>query len=94
MNLEPEGEKELTFSQRMMLNKAHSFITKRMEKRHRVHQQKRNKKLMDKISKMIQNQLMFGAPSVGGQIQSLGSVTLPAGFTFGKTAPESPAQLE
>jgi len=62
MNLEPEGEPELTFSQRMMLNKAHTFITKRMEKRQRVHQQKRNKKLMMKLSKMIQSKLMFGSP--------------------------------
>ena len=37
MNLEPEGEPELTFSQRMMLNRAHAFITKRMERRQRVH---------------------------------------------------------
>jgi hypothetical protein len=90
MNLEPEGEPELTFSQRMMLNKAHTFITKRMEKRQRVHQQKRNKKLMMKLSKMIQNKLMFGSPSAGGQIQSLGAITLPAGFTFGKSSPENP----
>ena len=59
MNLEPEGEPELTFSQRMMLNRAHAFITKRMERRQRVHQQKRNKKLMYKLSNLIQNQLMF-----------------------------------
>ena len=38
MNLEPEGEPELTFSQGMMLNRAHAFITKRMERRQRVHQ--------------------------------------------------------
>jgi hypothetical protein len=37
MNLEPEGKPELTFTQRMMLNKASTFITKRMERRQRVH---------------------------------------------------------
>lgn len=62
MNLEPEGEPELTFSQRMTLNKAHAFITKRMERRQRVHTQKRSNKLMMKLSKMIQNKLAY----VGG----------------------------
>lgn len=53
MKLEPEGEPELSFQQRMMLNRAHTFITKRMERRQRVHQQKRNKKLMYKLSNLI-----------------------------------------
>lgn len=63
MNLEPEGKPELTFSQRMTLNKASAFITKRMERRQRVHTQKRSKKLMNKLSKLINNQLLF-APSI------------------------------
>jgi hypothetical protein len=47
LKLEPEPkERELTFSQRMMLNRAKAFITKKMERRSRVHQQKRNKKLL------------------------------------------------
>lgn len=54
MNLEPEGKPELTFTQRMMLNKASTFITKRMERRQRVHTQKRNKKLMTKLSKLLE----------------------------------------
>jgi hypothetical protein len=84
MNLEPEGKPELTFSQRMMLNKAHTFITKRMERRQRVHQQKRNKKLMYKLSNLISNQLMFvgGNPpqalqQVSPGVMYHGSVTLP-----------------
>ena len=58
LKLEPEPkERELTFSQRMMLNRAKAFITKKMERRQRVHQQKRNKKLLQKISQAIQSQL-------------------------------------
>lgn len=80
MKLEPEGEPELTFSQRMMLNKAQTFITKRMERRQRVHTQKRSKKLMNKLSKMLSHQLMTGAPSISSpdQIVSHGSIVLPA----------------
>jgi hypothetical protein len=38
MQLEPEPtEKELTFTQRMLLNRARAFITKKMERRSRVH---------------------------------------------------------
>lgn len=38
MKLEPEPEeKELTFSQRMLVNRARAFMTKKMERRMRVH---------------------------------------------------------
>lgn len=53
MNMEPEGEPELSFQQRMLLNRAHAFITKRMERRQKVHQHKRTKKLMYKLSNLI-----------------------------------------
>jgi hypothetical protein len=37
LKLEPEPEeKELTFSQRMLVNRARAFITKKMERRMRV----------------------------------------------------------
>ena len=83
MNLEPEGEPELTFSQRMMLNKTQTFITKRMERRQRVHTQKRSKKLMNKLSKMLQQKLMVGGPAISSpdQIISHGSVILPPDST-------------
>ena len=100
MNLEPEGEPELSFSQRMLLNKAHAFITKRMERRQRVHSQKRSKKLMMKLSKMISNKLMFGNgdsalghQTPDGDVQYHGSVMLPPGFTFGQSSPENPIHL-
>ena len=57
MNLEPEGAPELTFSQRMMLNKAQAFITKRMERRQRVNSEKKTKKIMHKLSNLITDQL-------------------------------------
>lgn len=39
LKLEPEPEeKELTYSQRMLINRARAFITKKMERRMRVHQ--------------------------------------------------------
>jgi len=57
--LEPEPvEKELTFTQRMLLNRAKGFITKKMERRQRVHTQKRNKKLLYKLGNLIQSQLL------------------------------------
>lgn len=37
LKIEPKGVPELTFSQRMLLNKTKAFITKRMERRERVH---------------------------------------------------------
>jgi hypothetical protein len=59
LKLEPEPEeKELTFSQRMLVNRAKAFITKKMERRMRVHQQKRNKKLLYKISDLISSQIV------------------------------------
>jgi len=58
MKLEPEPEeKELTFSQRMLLNRAKAFITKKMERRMRVHQQKRSRKLLFKLGNMISSRL-------------------------------------
>lgn len=62
MKLEPEGEPELTFSQRMMLNRASAFITMRMERRQRVHKQKRTSKLMLKLTKILQHKLMGSTP--------------------------------
>lgn len=54
LKLEPEPEeKELTYSQRMLINRARAFITKKMERRMRVHQQKRNKKMLFKLGNMI-----------------------------------------
>ena len=53
MNLEPEGKPEMSFAQRMTLNRAHAFITKRMEKRSRVHTVKKSKKLLAKLRKLI-----------------------------------------
>ncbi len=59
MKLEPEpDEKELTFSQRMLLNRAQAFITKKMERRMRVHQQRRNKKMLYKLGNLISTQLL------------------------------------
>jgi len=50
LNLEPEpSEPDLTFSQRMLVNRARAFITKRMQRRQRVNVQKRSKKLMYKL---------------------------------------------
>lgn len=80
MNLEPEGKPELTYSQRMLLNKAQVFITKRMERRQRVNTQKRNKKLMYKLSNLIQNKLMLqGGPTLSSpsEITYLGSYSEP-----------------
>ena len=78
MNLEPEGEPEIPFSQRMMLNRAHAFITKRMERRQRVHQQKRNKKLMYKLSDLISNQLkQIGGTTADSPVTYHGSYTTP-----------------
>ncbi len=85
MKMEPEGEPELTFAQRMTINRAHEFITKRMERRQRVHQQKRNKKLMYKLSNLISNRLMFLGgnpptvlqPAVAPGVVYHGSVNLP-----------------
>lgn len=59
LNLEPEpSEPELTFSQRMLLNRAQTFITKRMQRRMRVNVQKRQKKLAFKLQNLISNQIM------------------------------------
>ncbi|CDW79764.1 ribosomal rna processing protein 1 homolog b-like [Stylonychia lemnae] len=59
LKLEPEpAKKELTFSQRMLINRARAFITKKMERRMRVHQQKRTKKMMYKLGNLIQTQIM------------------------------------
>jgi hypothetical protein len=54
LKLEPEPEeKELTFSQRMLVNRARAFITKKMERRMRVHQQKRTKKMIYKLGNLF-----------------------------------------
>lgn len=59
LKLEPEpSEKELTFSQRMLINRARAFITKKMERRMRVHQQKRTKKMIFKLGNLISNQIL------------------------------------
>lgn len=58
LKIEPKGEPELTFSQRMLLNRTKAFITKRMERRDRVKQQKRSKKLMHKLGNIISNQIV------------------------------------
>lgn len=73
LKLEPAPkEKELTFSQRMMVNRARGFITKKMLRRDRVHQLKRNKKLMQKISRAIQSQLQTRSMALAQQIKENG----------------------
>ena len=59
LNLEPEPtEPELTFTQRMLVNRAKAFITLRMHRRMRASTQKRDKKLMLKLSHLMSDQLM------------------------------------
>ena len=79
MKMEPEGAPELTFSQRMTINRASAFITMRMERRDRVNVSKKSTKAMVKLSKMLSYQLMKGAPTIGSasEITYHGSVTLP-----------------
>ena len=58
LQLEPERKPELSFAQRMVVNKARSFITKRMKKRIEVRQVKNNKKSMWKMRKMLSTKMM------------------------------------
>nr|AAF25621.1 unknown protein [Sterkiella nova] len=46
------------YSQRMLINRARAFITKKMERRMRVHQQKRTKKMIFKLGNLISNQIL------------------------------------
>ena len=58
LNLEPKPDKpELTFSQRMLLNRTQSFFTKKMEKRQRVQKQKKTKKLLYNVGSYISSQI-------------------------------------
>lgn len=59
LKLEPEPDTpELTFTQRMMINRARSFITKKMQRRMKFGQQKRSQKLIMKLGKMLSNKLL------------------------------------
>ena len=54
LNLEPEPEeKEPTFTERMMMNRVQSIVTKKMEKRERVHKRKREAKVVEKANKYL-----------------------------------------
>ena len=75
MKLEPEGKPELTFTQRMMLNRASHIITLRMHRRQRVQQQKRSKKLMLKLSKAISSKLL--GPVNNEEVSYMGSFPVP-----------------
>ena len=66
LKIEPKGEPELTFSQRMLVNRAKAFMTKRMERRDRVKQDKRSKKLMHKLGNIISNQIIAKSDIVTG----------------------------
>lgn len=53
LQLEPETKPELTFSQRMMVNRARQFITKRMKRRAELRQAKQNKKSARQLKKAL-----------------------------------------
>jgi hypothetical protein len=58
LQLEPERKPELSFAQRMIVNKARSFITKRMKKRIEVRKIKQDKKQMKKVRMMLSDKMM------------------------------------
>mmetsp|Transcript_34940 Transcript_34940/g.26075 ORF Transcript_34940/g.26075 Transcript_34940/m.26075 type:complete len:149 (+) Transcript_34940:65-511(+) len=51
--LEPKPEPELTFSQRMLLQRAQMVFTRKMQKRIKFQGQKRNKKVIMKLGNII-----------------------------------------
>lgn len=57
-NLEPKpDEPELTYTQRMLINRAKEFVTKKMEKRMRVNNKKRKSKLLKKLGFLISSKM-------------------------------------
>ncbi len=59
-NLNPEPEKkELTFTQRMLVNQASAFMTKKMQKRLKFSAAKKEKKMLYKVGNLISAKL-FG----------------------------------
>ncbi len=58
LKLEPEKKPELTFSQRMIVNRARSFITKRMKHRLEMRNMKQGKKNMRKMKLLLSDEMM------------------------------------
>lgn len=57
LQLEPDAKPELTFSERMIVNKARGFITKRMKRRAEIRNLKNSKKADRKMKKMMSDQI-------------------------------------
>jgi hypothetical protein len=58
LKLEPEKKPELTFSQRMIVNRARSFITKRMKHRLEMRSVKQGKKNQRKMKLLLSDEMM------------------------------------
>lgn len=58
LKLEPEKKPELTFSQRMIVNRARSFITKRMKRRVEMRTVKSSKKTVRKMKLLLSDEMM------------------------------------
>ena len=58
LKLEPEKKPELTFSQRMIVNRARQFITKRMKHRMEMRAVKQGKKNMKKYKLLLSDEMM------------------------------------
>lgn len=58
LKLEPEKKPELTFSQRMIVNRARSFITKRMKHRLEMRSLKKGKKMTRKMKLLLSDEMM------------------------------------
>ena len=58
LQLEPERKPELSFAQRMLVNKARGFITMKMKKRMEVRAVKQNKKAVKKVRMMLSDKMM------------------------------------
>ena len=58
LQLEPERKPELSFAQRMLVNKARSFITMKMKRRMELRQMKQGKKAMKKMKMMLSDKIM------------------------------------
>lgn len=57
LQLEPERKPELTFSQRMLVNRARQFITKRMRRRVELRQAKQSKKQQRQMRAQLSQKL-------------------------------------
>lgn len=57
LQLEPDAKPELTFSERMIVNKARGFITKRMKRRAEIRNLKQSKKADRKMKKMMSDKI-------------------------------------